>query len=94
MKNFNLTVAIIYSIFLLWALVTSTDDGETMLGLIMIMVPVVANWMSYVYIKNREDTKILKDLVKVTDFAHESEVAIANKEARQAIQRVINHFNL
>jgi hypothetical protein len=47
MKTANLVVAIIYTAFLALILLAA-EDTETIIGVFMLAVPVVMNWISYV----------------------------------------------
>ena len=48
MKILNLVVAILYSVFLLLIL-GSTTDSETAVGILILSAPVVVNWISFAY---------------------------------------------
>jgi hypothetical protein len=46
MKTANLVIAIIYTFILAMVLFT-TDDTDTVVGVFMISVPVIMNWISW-----------------------------------------------
>lgn len=47
MKKLNLVVAIIYTVLLSLTVLNITDDVETLIGVMLISVPVVVNWITW-----------------------------------------------